>query len=105
MSVQVDASVHRRSSCRWGACWPTLRIEAPPFQRSFAWKIDQAGRCWTISLTALDETEERGTSEYFLGTMLFIDRSRPRLHARDCPGRARVRAPSARSKSSTACSA
>ena len=74
-------------------------IEAPSYQRSYAWTPKEAGQLLDDISLALDEAEAGGTGDYFLGTMLFIDRdgaaaaaSRP---PSGCPG---ARAEPARSR-------
>jgi hypothetical protein len=51
-----------------------VQIEAPSYQRSFAWSGEEAGQLLADILAALGETERRIMRDYFLGTMLFIDR-------------------------------
>ena len=51
-----------------------FRIEAPSYQRSFAWTQIEAGQLLDDISLALDEAEAGATGDYFLGTMLFIDR-------------------------------
>ena len=48
-------------------------IEAPPYQRAFAWDADDAGRLLEDILGALEAGREGG--DYFLGTMLLMDRA------------------------------
>src|SRR5213594_488861 len=47
-------------------------IEAPSYQRSYAWTPKEAGQLLDDISLALDEADAGG--DYFLGTMLFIDR-------------------------------
>ncbi len=47
-------------------------IEAPTYQRSYAWTSKEAGQLLDDISLALDEADADG--DYFLGTMLFIDR-------------------------------
>jgi hypothetical protein len=49
-------------------------IEAPIYQRSFAWTRDEASKLLEDISSTVDETEVRDGGSYFLGTMLFIDR-------------------------------
>jgi uncharacterized protein DUF262/uncharacterized protein DUF1524 len=49
-------------------------IEAPSYQRSYAWTSKEAGQLLDDISLALDEAEAGATGDYFLGTMLFIDR-------------------------------
>jgi hypothetical protein len=49
-------------------------IEAPVYQRSFAWGEREGKRLLANITEALTEAELRGSGDYFLGTMLFIDR-------------------------------
>ena len=49
-------------------------IEAPSYQRSFAWSQTEAGQLLDDIGVALDEADAGATGDYFLGTMLFIDR-------------------------------
>jgi hypothetical protein len=49
-------------------------IEAPSYQRSFAWTPKEAGQLLDDISLALDEADGGATGDYFLGTMLFIDR-------------------------------
>ena len=49
-------------------------IQAPSFQRSFAWTPKEAGQLLDDISVALDEAEAGAAGGYFLGTMLFIDR-------------------------------
>ena len=52
-----------------------ILIEAPPYQRSFAWGAEEAGRLLEGILGALEAGRESSDGgDYFLGTMLFIDR-------------------------------
>jgi hypothetical protein len=50
-----------------------ISIEAPGYQRSFAWTADEAGQLFEDIRQALAEE-----SDYFLSFMLFIERNRPR---------------------------
>jgi Protein of unknown function DUF262/Protein of unknown function (DUF1524) len=50
-----------------------ISIEAPGYQRSFAWTAEEAGQLFEDIRQAL----EQGT-DYFLSFMLFIERNRPR---------------------------
>lgn len=53
-------------------------IEAPRYQRSYVWTAEEAGKLLDDISWALDsETEAGDDAEYFLGTMLFIERDRP----------------------------
>ena len=57
-----------------------LQIEAPPYQRSYAWTSTEAGRLLDDITTAMEaEGEGADTADYFLGTMLFIDGDRAAL--------------------------
>lgn len=59
-------------------------IQAPPYQRAFAWTQQEASRLLEDLATALDAESEGGENDdYFLGTMLFIEveRSTSRLAA------------------------
>ena len=50
-------------------------IEAPPYQRAFAWDADEAGRLLEDILGALEAgRDSREGGDYFLGTMLLMDR-------------------------------
>ena len=50
-------------------------IEAPPYQRCFAWGAEEAGRLLEDIVGALEAGRESGEGgDYFLGTMLLIDR-------------------------------
>jgi hypothetical protein len=49
-------------------------VEAPSYQRSFAWSSDEAGQLLDDISSAIEEAQVRDTGGYFLGTMLFIDR-------------------------------
>jgi Protein of unknown function DUF262/Protein of unknown function (DUF1524) len=49
-------------------------IAAPDYQRAFAWTAVEAGQLLEDLASAADESAERGPEDYFLGTMLFIDR-------------------------------
>ncbi len=49
-------------------------IEAPAYQRPFAWNEREARQLLADVMEALAEGEVRGSGDYFLGTMLFIDR-------------------------------
>jgi hypothetical protein len=52
-----------------------ILIEAPPYQRAFAWGAEEAGRLLDDILGAIEAGGESGDGgDYFLGTMLFIDR-------------------------------
>jgi hypothetical protein len=51
-----------------------FHIEAPSYQRSFAWTPKEAGQLLDDVSLALDEAEAGADGDYFLGTMLFIDR-------------------------------
>ena len=51
-----------------------FHIEAPSYQRSFAWTPKEAGQLLDDVSLALDEAEAGADGQYFLGTMLFIDR-------------------------------
>lgn len=52
----------------------SILIQAPSFQRSFAWTSKEAGQLLDDVSGALDEAEGGANGDYFLGTMLFIDR-------------------------------
>jgi uncharacterized protein DUF262/uncharacterized protein DUF1524 len=54
-----------------------ILIQAPSFQRSFAWTSKEAGQLLDDVGVALDEAEAGANGEYFLGTMLFIERDGP----------------------------
>ena len=88
-------AVHRPDHARSGSCSPIrFLIEAPPYQRSFAWtrggSRPAAGR---HRLGARAEAESRPGGDYFLGTMLFIERGRSAVRAsRRWPLRRRQRA-------------
>jgi hypothetical protein len=49
-------------------------IEAPSYQRAFAWTAAEAGQLLEDLIAAAEENDGRGAEDYFLGTMLFIDR-------------------------------
>jgi hypothetical protein len=49
-------------------------IQAPPYQRSFAWTREEAGKLLEDISSAMDEAEVPDSALYFLGNMLFIDR-------------------------------
>jgi Protein of unknown function DUF262/Protein of unknown function (DUF1524) len=49
-------------------------IEVPSYQRSFAWTPKEAGKLLDDINLALDEAGTGAAGDYFLGTMLFIDR-------------------------------
>jgi Protein of unknown function DUF262/Protein of unknown function (DUF1524) len=51
-------------------------IEAPSYQRAFAWTATEAGQLLDDIASAAEENDGRGAEDYFLGTMLFIDRER-----------------------------
>jgi hypothetical protein len=51
-------------------------IEAPAYQRAFAWTAVEAGGLLEDIIEATEEKGGQGAEEYFLGTMLFIDRER-----------------------------
>lgn len=51
-----------------------VRMVSAPFQRSYAWTALEAGRLLDDVLAAMEsEIEDGESSDYFLGTMLFID--------------------------------
>ena len=51
-------------------------IEAPSYQRAFAWDADDAGRMLEDILGALESGKDsRDGGDYFLGTMLLVDRA------------------------------
>ena len=52
-------------------------IQAPPYQRSFAWTREEAGKLLEDILSAMEEAEAPDSGSYFLGNMLFIDRHPP----------------------------
>jgi hypothetical protein len=53
-------------------------IDAPPYQRAFAWTSEEAGTLLDDLVEALDAEGDAGDSpDYFLGTMLFIDKDHP----------------------------
>src|SRR5262245_27702027 len=53
-------------------------IQVPPYQRSFAWTPDEAGRLLEDVSEALDADSESGQGGgYFLGPMLFIEPDPP----------------------------
>jgi hypothetical protein len=55
-----------------------ILIEAPPYQRAFAWSAEEAGRLLEGILGAIEAGRESGDGgDYFLGTMLLIDRGAP----------------------------
>jgi Protein of unknown function DUF262/Protein of unknown function (DUF1524) len=57
-------------------------IQTPPYQRSFVWEQEEAGQLLEDLATALDAEDQGGEpGEYFLGTMLFIERQAKRLTA------------------------
>jgi len=60
-------------------------VQAPPYQRSFAWTHQEAGRLLEDVAAALEDENEG--DEYFLGTMLFIEPGKPALRL---PGFARA---------------
>ena len=49
-------------------------IAAPSYQRAYAWTPKEAGQLLDDISLALDEAEAGAAGDYFLGTMLFIDR-------------------------------
>jgi hypothetical protein len=49
-------------------------IEAPAYQRAFAWTPTEAGQLLEDIASAAEEDDGRGAEDYFLGAMLFIDR-------------------------------
>lgn len=52
-----------------------ILIEVPSYQRPFAWGAEEAGRLLDDIIAALEAGIESGDGgDYFLGTMLFIDR-------------------------------
>jgi hypothetical protein len=51
-------------------------IEAPAYQRAFAWTAVEAGQLLEDIIEAAEEKGGQGAEEYFLGAMLFIDRER-----------------------------
>ena len=75
-------------------------IQAPPYQRSFSWGEQEAGKLLEdiTSVPSLDAGGDNGV--YFLGAMLFIERERPQPPSRLKPGSARR---CAASRSWTAC--
>ncbi|MFZ0849915.1 MAG: DUF262 domain-containing protein, partial [Hyphomicrobiaceae bacterium] len=50
-----------------------ISIEAPSYQRSFAWTAEEAGQLFEDISQALEHE-----TDYFLSFMLFIERNRPR---------------------------
>ena len=50
-------------------------IEAPSYQRVFAWTAAEAGQLLDDLIAACEENDGRGAEDYFLGAMLFIDRA------------------------------
>jgi hypothetical protein len=53
-------------------------IEVPPYQRAFAWGAEEAGRLLDDVVGAMEGGEQGGDGgDYFLGTMLLIDRGAP----------------------------
>jgi hypothetical protein len=52
-------------------------IEAPSYQRAYAWTATEAGQLLEDLAAAAEENDGRGADDYFLGAMLFIDRERP----------------------------
>jgi hypothetical protein len=69
-----------------------FRIEAPSYQRSFAWEQKEASQLLDDISLALDEAEAGAAGEYFLGTMLFIDRDGAAAMASRPPSRLSWRA-------------
>ena len=57
-------------------------IEAPAYQRAYAWTAAEAGRLLEDITAAADENEGRGAEDFFLGAMLFIDRDRSVIERR-----------------------
>jgi hypothetical protein len=58
-----------------------LLIEAAPYQRSYAWTAEEAGRLLDDVTSALEADGDGGdNADYFLGTMLFIDADRAALY-------------------------
>ena len=57
-------------------------IQAPPYQRSFSWGEQEAGKLLEdiTSVPSLDAGGDNGV--YFLGAMLFIERERPQPPSR-----------------------
>ena len=68
--------VHRRRSCTSAQLFANpYVIEAPPYQRSFAWTPSRRpASCWRTSPRRWTRPRPAATGDYFLGTMLFIDR-------------------------------
>src|SRR5262245_48576673 len=53
-------------------------IQVPPYQRSFAWTAEEAGRLLEDVSEAMDaESESDQSGDYFLGPMLFIEPDPP----------------------------
>lgn len=52
-------------------------IEVPRYQRSYVWTAEEAGCLLDDIFLALDSEAAGEEAEYFLGTMLFIERDRP----------------------------
>jgi hypothetical protein len=50
------------------------QIEAPSYQRSFAWSTTEGDQLLEDIVSALDEARATDAGAYFLGTMLFIER-------------------------------
>jgi hypothetical protein len=59
-------------------------IEAAPYQRSYAWTAEEAGRLLEDIVSALD-AEGDEAADYFLGTLLFIDPDRRALNGEGWP--------------------
>ena len=57
-------------------------IAAPDYQRAFAWTAVEAGQLLEDLASAADDSSGRGPEDYFLGTMLFIDREAAALERR-----------------------
>lgn len=51
-------------------------IEAPSYQRSYVWTDEEAGKLLEDITSALDADVSPREGEYFLGTMLFVERDR-----------------------------
>jgi hypothetical protein len=63
-------------------------VEAPAYQRPYSWTTKEAGRLLDDLLQTFNgqsDNKDRGGGDYFIGTMLLVDRDQVASHMSECP--------------------